>query len=373
VSSPARKPPLWLRIGFAIFAAGVALGLAEIALQILDIPSGGFSPWVRNELTAYRYAPHLDTRLRRLPEYDVSFQTNADGLRDDPLGPAGRPRVLLLGDSFTSGYGVERGESFADLAERELGVDVVNAGVGGWELVHQAHYAREAIDRYDPTLVVYALYLGNDLALNGEWEVVGGSLRSLTKTFPLRPPVDLKLRALIRQARYGLRERNAREAGEWTPFPEYLGLTFKQLDEVGKARWELARKWMGALDDAVAAAGRDLFVVTFPYRTAVEPAAGRDFFGQSPDLVDTVDFKLAESRAHSMLVELGVDFAPLGPALRSVAERVDNPLMYFPIDGHWNRRGHEVVAETLVPLVRARLSAIAADRLRTPETAAVTH
>ena len=41
-------------------------------------------------------------------EYDVEFATNRLGLRNDEVGPKRGFRVLLLGDSFTCGYGVRR-------------------------------------------------------------------------------------------------------------------------------------------------------------------------------------------------------------------------------------------------------------------------
>lgn len=353
------KPPLWLRLGFSAFAAIAMAGVAELTLQILDLPKGGFSPWVRDEVTAYRYASDLDTRLSRAPEYDVSFQTNAEGLRDDPTEVPEGQRVLLLGDSFTSGYGAERGEVFADLLEQELAVDVINAGVGGWELIHQAHYAEQAMDRYDPDLVVYVLYLGNDLALNGEWAAESGSLRSLTKEFPLRPPLDIKLASLVRGARYGLRARQAREAGEWLPFPEYLALSKVSLDADGRERWDLAAKWLSELVRRVKAAGRDLFIVTFPYRTVVEPTARRRFEDTADAETAAIDLDLTAKRAHAMLVEAGVDFASLEPALAEAAAK--NEPLYFPIDGHWTPAGHRVVAKALTPLLRARLRVVASD------------
>jgi hypothetical protein len=357
VSAPARRPPLWLRIGFPVVAALVVGLLAELALQIADIPPGGFSPWIRDEFTAYRYAPGLDTRLRRAPEYDVAFRTNEEGMRDDALVADPATRVLLLGDSFTSGYGVERGEAYADLVERNLGVDVVNAGVGGWEIVHQAHYARRAIARYDPDLVVYALYLANDLAQNDEWESDGERLRSRSKEFPLRPPLDVKLLSLFRGVRYGLREREARDQGPWRPFPEYLSLARVEPDEEGMQRWESARHWLEVLASEVRSAGRELFVVTFPYRTVVEPDA-RERFLADRDASAGIDLDLTGARAHRILMELGVDFASLEPALVSAA--APGEPLYFPIDGHWNVRGHEVVAATVTELLRARLAALGA-------------
>src|SRR5687768_13212832 len=58
---------------------------------------------------------------RSTPEFKITFETNAEGLRDDaglrPAKPAGVLRVLMLGDSFVLGYTVDRQDLFVDQLE----------------------------------------------------------------------------------------------------------------------------------------------------------------------------------------------------------------------------------------------------------------
>lgn len=340
------KPSLALRLFVLMFAVVLTAAVAELALQVADFPKQGFSPWVRDSTTGYRYAADLETRMSRAPEYDVAFATNGDGLRDDEVGPKTGKRVLLLGDSFTSGYGVERGPIFADLLEERLGVEVINAGVGGWELVHQVHYLPEAVAAYQPDLVVYICYLGNDLALNDEWEERAEGLRNRTKTFPLRPPVDLKLPALARGVVYGMRQKKAEKAGVWQPFPEYLSMVEKDLGAEGQARWDQASALLLELAEQAKVAKVNLVVGSFSYRTAVEAVALEQFQRAFPVEARLYDFALARSRFEVAAGKAGLETFSLDPALIA-ADRSPDDLLYFPIDGHWTERGHSVVAGVL--------------------------
>ena len=144
----------------------LALALCEAALRVADYPRADWSPWIRTAVTGTAYAPHLSQRWTT-SEFDISYGTNAEGMRDDEIGPKRGYRVLLLGDSFAAGYGVEREQQFADLLERELGVEVVNAATGGWELEHQYYYVRERARALQPDLILYAMFLGNDILRNG--------------------------------------------------------------------------------------------------------------------------------------------------------------------------------------------------------------
>jgi len=177
VSAPSSRARLF-GLAAAVLGLAVSAGLAEVALRVADYPPSNFSPWIRSDRYGFRLAPGIATRMRG-PEYDVEVRTNSLGLRDDEPGPKAGPRVLLLGDSFAMGYGVPRGELFADLLEKQLGIDVVDAGTGGYEIVQQPRMLADLAPRLQPDLVVYALYLGNDLAQNDEWEVApDGALRN---------------------------------------------------------------------------------------------------------------------------------------------------------------------------------------------------
>jgi hypothetical protein len=111
---------------------------------------------------------------RHTGEFDVHFEINALGLRDDPMQspakPAGKLRVLMLGDSFVQGYTVERQDLFVDVLERwwqaeGRDVDVINAGTEGYSTDQEALWLAGPGRAFQPDVVLLFPY-ENDLYWN---------------------------------------------------------------------------------------------------------------------------------------------------------------------------------------------------------------
>lgn len=348
------------RLAFNAVVVGAAvlltLAVAEGALQLADFPPSNFSPWISDPATAYRFASNLDERMVR-PEYDVRFQTNSLGMRDDEVGPKKGLRVLLLGDSFTCGYGVERGQMFADLLEQALGVEIVNAGVGGWEIVHQLHYYRDRGRRLAPDLVVYALYLANDLTRNEEWvEHAGNRLESRQRKYPVRLRYQFKLPALVSRLGYRLKEEKADRQSEWVPYPDYLSICQRSLGPEGTERYRTAERLLGELRTEVEASGARFLVALFSYRTVTEPPTRRRFLASRGDGGASLDLERPEREVTAFLDSIGVDYLRLNGPLRDAYQ--DQAPLYFHSDGHFTARGHRVVADAMTPVLRARLKGL---------------
>ena len=110
-------------------------------------------------------------------EFRHEVRTNARGFRDDdhPFERIDdRKRILLLGDSFGMGDGVNRGELFADLLEETLPeTDVINLSVNGYGTDQELlSYQSEGI-RYNADVVLLAFMLANDPINNGINEQYG--------------------------------------------------------------------------------------------------------------------------------------------------------------------------------------------------------
>ncbi len=350
------------RLVFALVAVVlpvfVTLVAVEAVLRLLDYPPDAFSPWIADEATAFRFAPGISERMVRT-EFDVAIETNENGFRDDPLTEKRAGRTLLLGDSFTVGYGVRRGQIFADLVEERLGSEVVNAGVGGWELVHQLHFFRDRGRLLDADRVVYALYLGNDVSRNGEWEERDDNrLVSRTRSFPLRLSHAAKLPMLLRNARYRLRQRQAEAGSEWVPFADYLAICRTPLEEQGRRAYAETERYLTALVREVSAAGLPLSVVLFPFRTVVEADAEARLAASQPDFARNYDLRQPARRVTAMLEHIEDDrsfskdlrYADATPALLEAAKA--GRILYFKADGHFTEAGHEVLSEVLSGLLQ---------------------
>ncbi|MBI5506101.1 MAG: SGNH/GDSL hydrolase family protein [Deltaproteobacteria bacterium] len=344
-------------IAAIVLASSLGMAIAEAVLRLVDYPAATFSPWIRSERFGFRLAPDLTTRMRG-PEYDVAVETNSLGFRDDAVGPKTTKRILLLGDSFAMGYGVERGEIFADRIERDLGVDVVNAATGGYEIVHQVELLKAYGKSLAPDLVVYALYLGNDLAWNDQWQRgQDGSLRSLVREYPVRRPHEIKLLRLARDFVYGLRSRSKEKEAEWLPFEGYLGLCERDLGQEALQDYDRATGLIGEMAEQVRGLGAAFFVVLVPYRSMVEPEARERLRSKVPDLDVRYDLTRPGREMDRRLTGLGVEHADSTPFLAAQHSRSGAGL-FFPIDGHLTGAGHRALADFLEPLLKARLGPV---------------
>jgi hypothetical protein len=96
--------------------------------------------------------------------------TNSLGIRDfrPPHESEGKEQILILGDSFTFGYGVALEESYPGALETLLNTDsdgpryeVINAGVPGYDTVDEMELLKAIIPYYSPKWIVVGIHPGD--------------------------------------------------------------------------------------------------------------------------------------------------------------------------------------------------------------------
>ena len=101
-------------------------------------------------------------------EFSASIHINSIGLRDnEPISDTSIYRILGLGDSFTFGHGVEAEESFIEILENKLNkeekTDILNAGIPGTGPDHYLKLYNHIKKSYKSDHVLFCLFIGNDL------------------------------------------------------------------------------------------------------------------------------------------------------------------------------------------------------------------
>lgn len=200
-----------------------------------------------NPLIGHEHQPNAHARLM-----GVQFDTNAKGLRDRDFNyekdPA-RPRILMLGDSLTVGWGVDGAEVFSKRLEKLFAdagksVEVINTGVGNYNTVQETEYFFTEGYKYNPDIVILN-YFVNDA------EPVPSS----------RPPNFFKRNCMSCVYFFGRLDaftRNLSPSKEWTSY--YLGL-FGKGDTPG---WLASRERMEALADFCKKRNIELIIVNLP-------------------------------------------------------------------------------------------------------------
>lgn len=111
----------------------------------------------------------------------VNVSINQNGLRDKPFNqtpPQGTVRILVIGDSFTYGYGLNASQRFTDIVEKRLNsrfnkrVQVITAGHPGWGMRNYYQYLYNYGQHYQPDLVVISFYNLDSISMerNNRWE-----------------------------------------------------------------------------------------------------------------------------------------------------------------------------------------------------------
>ncbi len=104
---------------------------------------------------------------RTLPGvYSYTYSNNSIGLRGPEVGAKTRPRILVLGDSFTYGIGVNDDETFCSLLQQKLpSYEIINAGNGGKGTDYELKFYRTVGRGLQPDLVL-TVFFENDFTEN---------------------------------------------------------------------------------------------------------------------------------------------------------------------------------------------------------------
>ena len=323
------------RIALGVGAVLLAVLLGEVMVRLLGVEPVAVNPdqrslWVYDEVLGWASRPShtgvLDNGFFRTP-----VRTNARGLRgpERPYAkPSDRTRVLILGDSFAWGFGVEDDETVAARLETQRpGTEVVNGGVSGYSTDQSLLWLRREGVRYEPDEVILILS-GNDDIMN---HMQVAYWIYYKPTFQIAPDGTLRLRG-VPVPRMGLRERLCHGVRSRSALAKSI---------------EMA--WFGQEAPFVYLADA-LPDPTDPHRLTVA-------------LIDAMRDEARKIGAHFRIVaDSSYWFSPEGSLARLIGELRgqghdvllvdeasgwDPETMRIPGDGHWNARGHAFVAALL--------------------------
>ncbi len=164
VSSQSRRRFVLESVGLVLGATLLTAGVLEVSLRLLGVETasyhsiGGFT--VYDPELGWKLAP-ARTTIFKGQHFSVRVVHNADGLRDREYRherSPGRRRILVLGDSVTWCWGVERDECFTERMEALLpDTDVINAGVPGYSTAQELLYYERDGRRYDADVVLLVM------------------------------------------------------------------------------------------------------------------------------------------------------------------------------------------------------------------------
>jgi hypothetical protein len=161
-----------INVSLIILSTFITLALSELVVRTLGFQPMYVSPerdrfWKYDSLFGWAHKPGQEG-IFETPQFRTHVRINDKGLRDRSHSYEGQndgQRILVLGDSFAWGYGVEESERFSQILEKSLDVEVVNAGVSGYSTDQELLWYKNEGIKYDTDLVILVI-AGNDVGDN---------------------------------------------------------------------------------------------------------------------------------------------------------------------------------------------------------------
>ncbi len=373
LSAPtARIRTLLVNLLMTGISLSVALLLAEAAIryirpQQLIVPRPEL--YRADNVFGWTHVPNADTTINT-GEGLVRIATDSRGYRVTqnalPAGVTPHPRVLMLGDSFLEATAVESDKVVSGVLSSKISqmtgqpAVVDNTGVGGWDPNHYRLEAVRALSSSDYDLGIVLLYVGNDIVTT-----IADSYpaRQPSQRHFFRIPGQVSKKEFVDAFLYPLNDtletsshlfqfmKNAAQVplGRLGLSANYFPPIF-QLEEVSSDRWDVTTTICQRIEQEFRSRGIPVLFVLIP----------------APYQVDAARFE-AYTKAFqidSQAVDLDMPGKLLGRRFQAHGLQLLDPLnsmrerkqlgqdLYGEVDGHLNAKGHEVLAELLLPEVQ---------------------
>jgi hypothetical protein len=289
--------------------------------------------------------------------FSVALRSNSAGARDRERGRDGEGRILMLGDSFLEGWGVEEDQRVSNLLEQRLGREVLNFGAAThgplqYQLVYEQLASGFAHDHVVVLLLADNDFTDNDMEFwksktasgnryrpyyeadgSGGYRIVYPQARARPDAAeaPREVGVVEGIGRAIRRNSWAL--RTGEYVGELMSgrlsYAGYFDYTDRQLDAV---EWSLRRI-------RAQAGNRKMTVVLIPRLNDFTRTAAK---GTSPLI----------ARLEAFGVSNNMRVVDLLPPLRAAAP--DLAALFLACDGHWSLAGNKAVADALVAALAGR-------------------
>ncbi len=343
------------------------------------------------------------------PEFDVAVQINSHGLRDHEHAyekPPDTFRILLLGDSFSEAIQVPLEQTYLTRLETCLTqqidqpVEIINTGTASYgpgdELLFFIH---EGV-KYDPDLVLVAIFAGNDIrnmtravdddmiqAFGGykfhlnqgnlekqwlEWaepdyEVspIERFLRHYINLYYIFNAPDSRVRREFNKTveRWWPESPSAKPAAKISNLPDYAYdnnlIIFASgfpdnpiVPQSTKELWDLFKATHLALQAEVEAHNFPIATVIIPRDAQTHEMVYHELASKYQKRYDDPlnetewDVTAPNKAIARFLTEHNIPNFDLLPGFRAYAETHPD-LLYFPKDGHFNEKGHQLAARLM--------------------------
>ena len=296
-------------------------------------------------------------------EWDTHYSINSFGFRDrgfSPQKPAGVFRILMLGDSYAEGYGVEADQSFPKVLERMLNnsegknYEVINTGIGSYSPILEYLVLKYKGLALQPDLVIlnYDWSDPHDDYIYSRTAVWNGTEFVAVKSVPLeRKSFFANVRDFLGKHSHVYQffaKKFAAVTSEIVPGnPESDRVIFLRENLTGEdySKWfDNSVPYLLKINSILQQQNVTFVIHIYPYAAQVSTDAwksGRAALGFRKDIVYPL-------KPFDVMSEFGRENSiPVVSSYSYFRDSPDPSKLYYDYDGHFTAAGHKVAATAL--------------------------
>jgi hypothetical protein len=360
----------------AVLNTLLAFSFTVVTYFVLDLVAGKLlivplsPPLVPDPYRHHALVPDSYAELRQ-PDFEYIQRVNRLGLRGRETTvekPQNTRRILMLGDSFTMGKGVQDDEAFSVLLEKMLqesltacnggNVEVLNAGVDSYAPVLEFLYLKRELARLTPDLVVLN-FDHSDLVQEAAYrhqavrdpqgeitavpQVWRKSLYERFLSWTTRNLYFTRVVLVHVNRSMGHRELSVRQVVNEFGREHFAHTLEGDVDR--SAQWRDVFDSIGRIKQLSDSMGAEFLLTTYPWAHQLEGenigwVEGRKPYMKESERTSNVTQQTIRENAQA----LHIDVLETLPAFQ--AYNGPGPL-YFNVDPHWTPAGQKVMAEAL--------------------------
>lgn len=288
-------------------------------------------------------------------EYKVRMKSNSLGFRDReyPIEkPNGLKRVVVLGDSFTWGWGVEQPEIFCEVAEQNMkGVDFINLGQTAYSTAQEYVIYKNLGMKFSPDFTVLA-FGPNDIMENSGQNPKRPKYMVQNKRLILEsPPTPYSLTNKLKKTlkdyfllyslidyRIALLKPIQSKPNGYDWVPDYY---LKSYQEKMSGPWEVTKSLLLEINKL---AQHRLLIMYVPNRLQVEEDAYQQAVLSTQVDENLIDLSYPNTLIKEFAEKNRIPFLDVTPYFKGESKHVS---LYFTYDGHWTKEGQHLAGELL--------------------------
>ena len=349
----------------SLCAAEILVRIVSPQPRLVIEPGGFYSP---DPPGRYRLSPGYRGRIYNRAEYSNDIRINEAGLRGAEIdkSAAGPARVLVGGDSFVFGVGVEDSETFTAvlptvLSRAGIRAEGLNGGIPAFGIPDAESWLRRHGVALNPDVVVIAIFLGNDLVDASpdreEIHLVDGLLVPSQSAGGLRAWLHrhshlfVAVKGLFEQP--GLMPLRAKlgmgEPWKIRTLREELGVYRKSAPQDLKPAIDATDEALDGFGELARDHSFELVAMMIPSEIQLDPQRWQGSLNRLGLDPDDYDPATPTRIFRQLLARHEIPTLDLGPPFAAHLARGDE--LYFRFDRHWTTAGHQLAAEELAPFL----------------------